>query len=239
MKDSNLLSATDISVKFDLIEILNDINIKVREGQIISLLGANGAGKSTVLNAISGLVKPEKGVISYMGNDIKSLSSYEIVNLGLVQVPEERLLFTDMNVLENLELGAYSARARGKRKNTLNKVFKLFPILDKRKYQIAKTLSGGEQQMLAIGRSLMSLPKLLMLDEPSLGVAPKIIDILFETIVNIRDEGMTILLVEQNVYRSLEISDYAYILEDGRIVLENNSSELIENKYVKKAYMGM
>ena len=239
MNNSNLLSLSDVEVSYKEINVLNGVNLEVQEGQIVALLGSNGVGKSTTLNTISGLIHPQKGSIHFMNRDITFLDSHKIVDMGLVQVPEARRLFPSMTVLENLELGAYVKRARKKRADVLNKVFELFPILKNRTKQIAQTLSGGEQQMLAVARSLLSSPRLLMLDEPSLGLAPKISDILFKTIIEINKEGITILLVEQNVYRSLEIAEYAYILNQGRITLQGKSDELLDNEKIKKTYIGM
>jgi len=239
MKNSILLSLANVEASYGEIKVLNGVDLEIREGQIVALLGANGAGKSTILNTISGLLRPQKGHIYFIAKDITSLPSYEIVGRGLVQVPEGKELFPRMSVQENLELGAYSPRARKKINKTIEKAFKLFPILRERARQTAQTLSGGEQQMLAIARSLMTLPKLLMLDEPSLGLAPRILDTLFETITQINKEGVTILLVEQNVYRSLEISNYAYILEEGKIALQGESDSLSNNKHVKKTYLSM
>ena len=235
----NILKVSNIEVSYGEVNILKGINLEVQEGKIVALLGSNGMGKSTTLNTISGLIHPKKGNIYFMNEDITFFDPHKIVDMGLIQVPEARHLFPSMTVLENLELGAYSLRARTKVDDMMEKVFKLFPIFKKRTKQMAQTLSGGEQQMLAIARALISSPKLLMLDEPSLGLAPKILDILFNTIVEINKEGIAILLVEQNVYRSLEIAEYGYVLDQGKIKLQDKSQALLDNEEVKKAYIGI
>jgi len=239
MNNVNLLEVHNIEVSFGEVNILKGVNLEVQEGKIVALLGSNGMGKSTTLNAISGLIHPKKGNIYFMNEDITFLDPYKIVNMGLIHVPEARHLFPSMTVLENLELGAYSLRARTKVDEMMEKVFKFFPVLKKRTKQMAQTLSGGEQQMLAIARSLLSLPKLLILDEPSLGLAPKILDILFDIIIEINKEGITILLVEQNVYRSLEIAEYGYVLDQGKIKIQGKSCDLLDNEEVRKAYLGI
>jgi len=239
MNNVNLLEVHNIEVSFGEVNILKGVNLEVQEGKIVALLGSNGMGKSTTLNAISGLIHPKKGNIYFMNEDITFLDPYKIVNMGLIHVPEARHLFPSMTVLENLELGAYSLRARTKVDEMMEKVFKFFPVLGKRTKQMAQTLSGGEQQMLAIARSLLSLPKLLILDEPSLGLAPKILDILFDIIIEINKEGITILLVEQNVYRSLEIAEYGYVLDQGKIKIQGKSCDLLDNEEVRKAYLGI
>lgn len=239
MNNVNLLEVHNIEVSFGEVNILKGVNLEVQEGKIVALLGSNGMGKSTTLNAISGLIHPKKGNIYFMNEDITFLDPYKIVEMGLIHVPEARHLFPSMTVLENLELGAYSLRARTKVDEMMEKVFKFFPFLEKRTKQMAQTLSGGEQQMLAIARSLLSLPKLLILDEPSLGLAPKILDILFDIIIEINKEGITILLVEQNVYRSLEIAEYGYVLDQGKIKIQGKSYDLLDNEEVRKTYLGM
>jgi len=239
MKENILVSINNLEIGYDKLKVVTGVSFEIKKNEIVALLGANGAGKSTILNAISGILHPEKGDIYFEDRDITNLSPDEIVKLGLVQVPEQRHLFSKMSIQENLEMGAFISRARIKKEETIQKVFKLFPILKERRKQIAETLSGGEQQMLAIARSLMVVPKLLMLDEPSLGLAPILLDILFETIVNINKEGVTILLVEQNVNRSLSIANYGYILENGKIALRDKSANLLNNIHVKEAYLSM
>ncbi|HID85845.1 MAG TPA: ABC transporter ATP-binding protein, partial [Anaerolineae bacterium] len=206
---------------------------------IVTLIGANGAGKTTTLKAISGLIHPASGRIEFQGQRIDRLSPPKIVALGISHVPEGRRVFPDMTVLENLEMGAFSlGDDRPRIKANLERVYQLFPILAERKTQLAGTLSGGEQQMLAIGRGLMSDPKVFLLDEPSLGLAPMLVDKIFEIIQQINHEGRTILLVEQNAYLALRIADRAYVMETGRIVLEGEAAALLDNEYVKKAYLG-
>ncbi|MEM4409807.1 MAG: ABC transporter ATP-binding protein, partial [Candidatus Caldarchaeum sp.] len=220
--------------------VLRDVSLEVQRGEVVSLLGANGAGKTTTLRVISGIVNPSSGRVMLDGRDITRVSPHLRVQLGVIHVPEGRQIFPRMTVLENLELGAYTKKAREKMSDTLERVYSLFPVLKQRRAQLAGTLSGGEQQMLAIARGMMGLPKLLLLDEPSLGLAPKIVMLMFDTIKKINDEEeITILLVEQNVYRSLQISDRAYILENGRITVEGLAGEVIGNPEVKRAYLGI
>jgi len=234
-----MLQVQSISVFHDEIQALWSATFHVQKETITALVGANGAGKTTTLSAIAGLLSPREGGIFLEGVDLKSLESHQRVELGISLVPEGRRLFPFLTVQENLEIGAYSNRARPKISETLLWIYGLFPILLERKKQLAGTLSGGEQQMLAIGRGLMSRPRLLMLDEPSLGLAPLFVLKIFELIQEINREGVTILLVEQNVQTTLRIAHQAYVLETGRIVMEGPSSALLTDDYVKKAYLGI
>ena len=234
-----LLRLNDISVYYGDFCAVRDITMEVREGEIVSLIGANGAGKSTILNTIMGLVHPVKGSIEFAGKKIERLETPDIVSLGISLVPEGRRIFPELNVLENLLAGSYIQRARQNRQQMLKRVYELFPILEARKGQLASTLSGGEQQMLAIARALMSNPKLILFDEISLGLSPIITSKIYETIKRINLEGVTILLVEQNVRRSLTISNRAYVLKAGQIVLSGETKELMNEEEVKKAYFGV
>lgn len=218
--------------------ILRNVSIQLFENEILTVIGPNGAGKTTLLNTISGLVVPTSGTIEFYNKRIDGLPPYRIVELGISHVPEGRQLFPRLSVLENLKLGAYTRKARKEMNETLKLVFDMFPILKERAKQAAGSLSGGEQQMLAIARGLMSKPKLLMLDEPSLGLAPKVVDTIFKSIKDIA-KATTILLVEQNVHRALEIADRGYVIESGSTVIEGESKELKNNDYVKKAYLGI
>ncbi|HEY8463969.1 MAG TPA: ABC transporter ATP-binding protein [Bacillota bacterium] len=233
-----MLEVTDLQVAYGAIRALNGISFSVNQGEIVTLIGANGAGKSTTLKTISGLLHPEKGSITFEGKDITQLQSYEIVSLGISQVPEGRRIFPQQSVLENLELGAYQRKDKQQIKADLKKVFSYFNRLEERKNQIAGTLSGGEQQMLAIGRGLMSRPKLLLLDEPSMGLAPLLVKEIFAIIKEINNNGTTILLVEQNANMALSIAQKAYVIETGTIVLSGSAQELSQNEQVKKAYLG-
>ncbi|MFM1653754.1 ABC transporter ATP-binding protein [Brevibacillus sp. B_LB10_24] len=221
------------------VQALWDVSLQIGEGEIVALLGANAAGKSTTINAISGLEKLSSGKIIYRNEEIQGRDPHEIVELGIVQVPEGRKLFSFMSVEENLELGAYSKRARRDFKKNLEMVYTFFPILRERKKQLAASMSGGEQQMCAIARGLMGSPKLLMIDELSLGLAPIMVQKLFEVLKKIRDAGITILLVEQNVGHSLALSNAGFVLENGRIALAGSAAELLGNPYLKRAYLGM
>lgn len=234
-----LLKVSKINVFYGDLQALWNVSFEVKEREKVVIVGTNGAGKTTTLKTISGLLRPKSGYIEFLGERIDRLPPYKIVELGLVQVPEGRRLFPELTVLENLELGAYVKKAREKKDDTLEWVFSIFPILKERKRQIAGTMSGGERQMLAIARGLMSRPKLLMLDEPSLGLAPKLVLKTFEIIEKISEEGVTILLVEQNVRHALEMADKAYVLETGRITLSGSAEKLMENEYVRKAYLGI
>jgi len=233
-----LLSVKGIHVYYGKIQVLSDIRFQVGEREILTVVGSNGSGKSTLLKTISGLMKPESGTIEFLGEDVTRVPDYEIVNRGLVRVPEGRKLFPTMTVLENLEMGSLNPLAKRKRKESMDMVFGLFPILRNRARQLAGTLSGGEQQMAAIGRGLMAVPKVLMLDEPSLGLAPLIVLQVFETIKRINELGTTILLVEQNVFQSLLISTTGLVLENGKITMEKGGKELLEDDHVRKAYLG-
>jgi len=234
-----VLEVKNIKVCYDDVPALHDVSFEVREGEIVSIVGSNGAGKSTILKTISGLLHPVSGEIRFEGERIDRDPPYAIVAKGIAHVPEGRRIFSRMTVLENLLLGAYTRKSQEERAETLERIFELFPILKERRNQRAGTLSGGEQQMLAIARGLMSRPKLLMLDEPSLGLMPILVTKLFDTIKRINEEGITILLVEQNVREALELADRAYVLVTGNIVLEGTGRELLEAEMVKKAYLGM
>lgn len=232
-----MLELKNIDVFYDNIQALKEVNLAVGEGEMVTLIGANGAGKSTTLRAISGLNKPKKGEIKFKGRVISSLKASDIVRMGISHVPEGRRIFANMTVMENLEMGAYIREDRGNLKRDYDEVFSLFPRLKERKNQIAGTLSGGEQQMLAIGRALMAKPKYLLLDEPSMGLAPLIVKEIFSILENINKLGTTILLVEQNANMALNVTDRAYIIKNGRIELEGRSKDLLKDEKVKKAYL--
>ena len=236
-----MIRIQNLNAYYGNIQALRGISRHVAEGEIVTLLGANGAGKTTLLNTICGLIKSRSGKVSFYDKDISTLAPEKIVKLGISQVPEGRQLFGDLTVLDNLILGSYLHYRKGKKAvyESLDSVFEIFPILKERQKQYAGTLSGGEQQMLAVGRALMSSPKLLLLDEPSMGLAPRIVSDIFKVITQLRNEqNTTILLVEQNAHVALDIADRGYILETGRIVLQGNSEELLENKEIKRAYLG-
>lgn len=232
-----MLELNSIDVFYDNIQALSDVNLVVEDGEMVTLVGANGAGKSTTLKAISGLNKPKKGDIKLKGKSLNSLKASDIVRMGISHVPEGRRIFSNMTVMENLEMGAYIRDDKSNLKRDYDKVFALFPRLKERKNQIAGTLSGGEQQMLAIGRALMSKPKYLLLDEPSMGLAPLVVKEIFSILKDINDLGTTILLVEQNAKMALSITDRAYIIKNGQIELEGKSKDLLEDEEVKKAYL--
>jgi len=234
-----VLKVENLEVSYGELKALWGVSFEVNKGEIVGYLGPNGAGKSTTFKTIVGLLKPDKGIIQYEGKRIDTIPAHKRVNLGISYVPEGRKLFPYMTVLENLLMGSYSKRARNKREEMLEWVFQLFPRLAERKKQLARTLSGGEQQMLAIGRALMSNPTLLILDEPSLGLAPKLVDDLFKVIEQINQEGVTILISEQHIHRVFKIMDRGYIIEEGRIVLHGKPEELEGNEHVKKAYLGI
>jgi branched-chain amino acid transport system ATP-binding protein len=234
-----MLSIENLHVYYGGIHALKGISLEVDEGQIVTLIGANGAGKSTTLRAISGIVRPQEGQITFENQDMTRFPAYEIVEQGIAMVPEGRRVFPDLTVLENLLLGAHTRRDPAGVQKDLEWICQLFPILEERASQSAGTLSGGEQQMLAVGRALMSRPRLLLMDEPSLGLAPNLVKEVFRTIRQLHDEGTTILLVEQNARAALRIADYGYILETGEIVLEGTGKELAHNDDVRKAYLGV
>ncbi|MGD9116076.1 MAG: ABC transporter ATP-binding protein [Dehalococcoidia bacterium] len=234
-----MLEIRNVNTFYGKVQALWDISMTVGEAEIVALVGANGAGKTTLLNTITGLLRPASGTVEFDGKRIDNLQPHQIVDLGISHIPEGRRLFTDMSVRENLEMGAYTSRAWKLRQKTEEQVYESFPILKERAGQLGRTLSGGEQQMLAMGRGLMSRPKLCMFDEPSYGLAPIMMVEVFNVIKALRDQGMTILLIEQNVPRTLEIADRAYVLENGRIVLEGSCQQLLEEEMVKKAYLGL
>jgi branched-chain amino acid transport system ATP-binding protein len=234
-----MLTVKNLRVQYGAFAALQDISLSITEGQVVSIVGANGAGKTTLINTISGLLRPVSGEITFEDKDLLHLEGHAIASMGIAQVPEGRKLFTDMTVYENLLMGSYSRQAKPKREESLGMVFELFPILKSRSNQFARTLSGGEQQMLAVGRAVMMSPRLMMFDEPSLGLAPMIVQNIFEVILQLKAAGMTIMLVEQNVRQSLQISDYAYVLETGRVVLNGTGREVLENDHTRKAYLGI
>ena len=232
-----MLKIENVVAGYGHITALKSINLEVPQGSIVSLIGANGAGKSTTMRSIMGLVKPTEGRITFEGKDITSMKTHDIVKSGISLVPEGRQILQDMSVYENLEMGAY-IRKDAEINDDIKKVFKRFPILDERSYQLGGTLSGGQQQMLAIGRALMARPKLLLLDEPSMGLAPLVVNEIFEVIKEISAEGTTVLLVEQNVRQALKIADYAYVLETGKMVLSGPAEEIRHDPRVMEAYLG-
>jgi branched-chain amino acid transport system ATP-binding protein len=238
MPEETLLKVSHIDVFHGSFQALWDVSLEIKVGEIVAIIGANGSGKSTLLDAVSGLVHPAKGSIEFEGKDISAVEPFHIVNLGISQVPEGRMVFPDLTVLENLIIGSYNRKARSKREQNLQRAYQLFPVLEDRKNQLAKTLSGGEQQMLALGRGLMSDPKLILIDEMSLGLAPILVNEMYRILREIRDRGVTILFVEQNVRRSLTEADRAYIMEVGRVVLSGDVAKLREEERVKKAYFG-
>lgn len=233
-----MIKINNLVVAYGGIEALKGVSLEVPSGKIVTLVGANGAGKSTTLKSIVGLVKPKSGSINYEGTDLTKLNTELMVEKGIALVPEGRRVFADLTVLENLKIGAYSRKDKAGIQEDLEKVFSLFPRLKERTWQLSGTLSGGEQQMLAIGRALMSRPKLIMMDEPSLGLAPIIVKELFGIIKKINEEGMTVLLIEQNANAALKIAHIGYIMETGRITLSGSGQELLANDEIKKAYLG-
>ena len=234
----SMLKVENLSVHYGMIQAVRDVSFEVNEGEVVSLIGANGAGKTTILRTLSGLVRPSAGKIQFLGKEIQKLPAQKIVAGGLSQVPEGRHVFPSLTVMENLEMGAFLKKNREENQANLKKVFSRFPRLEERKNQDAATLSGGEQQMLAMGRALMSTPKLLLLDEPSMGLAPIFIQEIFDIIQDIQKQGTTVLLIEQNANKALAISDRGYVLETGEIVLSGTGKELAASDEVRKAYLG-
>ncbi|EID26431.1 ABC transporter, ATP-binding protein [Streptococcus oralis SK1074] len=234
----SMLKVENLSVHYGMIQAVRDVSFEVNEGEVVSLIGANGAGKTTILRTLSGLVRPSAGKIQFLGKEIQKLPAQKIVAGGLSQVPEGRHVFPGLTVMENLEMGAFLKKNREENQANLKKVFSRFPRLEERKNQDAATLSGGEQQMLAMGRALMSTPKLLLLDEPSMGLAPIFIQEIFDIIQDIQKQGTTVLLIEQNANKALAISDRGYVLETGKIVLSGTGKELAASDEVRKAYLG-
>ena len=233
-----MLKVTDLKVNYGGIEALKGISFDVRQGQIVTLIGANGAGKSTTLRAISGLVKPSEGSINFMGRDITSLNSQKIVAEGIAMVPEGRRVFANLTVKENLKIGAYLRKDKDEIEEGIKDIYRRFPRLKEREWQLAGTLSGGEQQMLAVGRAMMAKPKLLMMDEPSLGLAPLVVKDIFSIIRDLKSEGITILLIEQNANAALRCADFGFVMETGSITMTGSGQELLVNEAVKSAYLG-
>jgi branched-chain amino acid transport system ATP-binding protein len=234
-----VLKVEQLSVKYGAFYALRDVSLTIEDGNITTIAGANGAGKTTLINTISGVIKPVSGRLTFENVELTRMQGHEIASLGVVQVPEGRKLFPEMTVYENLMMGGYNQRARPLRAETMETVFQLFPVLRERSKQSARTLSGGEQQMLSIGRAMMAKPRLLMFDEPSLGLAPLLVREIFSSIEKLKSQGLTILLVEQNIRHSLQIADYAYVLETGQVVLQGTGREVMENEHTKKAYLGL
>jgi len=234
-----MLAIEGLNAGYGRVQVLWDLSMKVEEGEFVALVGANGAGKTTLLKTISGVMKPYSGTVTFLDKRIDTAHANDIVNMGLSHIPESRKLFTDMSIKENLEMGAYPKRTWKERGETMKWVFGLFPRLEERAGQLARTLSGGEQQMLAMGRGLMSRPKLVLVDEPSNGLAPKVVTEVFEILDSLHKEGITILLVEQNVRQTLAVADRAYVLENGRIALEGACSILQQSDHVRQAYLGL
>ena len=233
-----MLEVKDIEVYYGMIQALKGISFEVNEGEVIALIGANGAGKTTTLHTITGLLSPKKGSVLFEGQDITKVPAHKIVSLGMAHVPEERRVFAELSVYQNLKMGAYTRKDKDEIAKTLEMVYKRFPRLEERKNQLAGTLSGGEQQMLAMGRALMSHPKIIVMDEPSMGLSPILVNEIFDIIKEVSAGGTTVLLVEQNAKKALSIADRAYVLETGKIVLEGDAKELMNDDSIKKAYLG-
>ena len=233
-----MLEVKDLSVYYGVIQALKGISFEVEEGDVIALIGANGAGKTTTLHALTGLIPVKSGSIVFEGKDITKVPGYKLVSMGIAHVPEGRRVFAQLTVLQNLKMGAYTRNNKQESEETIQKIYKRFPRLEERKNQLAGPLSGGEQQMLAMGRALMSNASMLMLDEPSMGLSPLLVQEIFDIIRDIHKEGMTILLVEQNAQMALSVADRAYVLETGRVVMDGTGAELLTNERVRSAYLG-
>ncbi len=233
-----MLKVKDLNVYYDAIHALKDVSFEVAEGEIVTLIGANGAGKTSILHTVSGLIRAKSGKVLFMEREIQSVEAHEILKMGLAQVPEGRRIFAQMTVMENLEMGAYARKDRSNIASGMERVYQSFPRLRERRKQLAGTLSGGEQQMLAMGRAMMSLPKLMMMDEPSMGLSPILVEEIFSIIREINKGGTTVLLVEQNAHMALSIADRAYVMETGRIVKSGEARALLDDEDVKKAYLG-
>lgn len=233
-----MLKVTDLQVYYGVIQAIKGISFEVNEGEVIALIGANGAGKTTILHTITGLVEAKAGTVEFEGTNITKMPGHKIVTLGMAHVPEGRRVFAELSVLENLKLGAYTRKDKNEIEASLQMVYKRFPRLEERKNQLAGTLSGGEQQMLAMGRALMSHPKIILMDEPSMGLSPIFVNEIFDIIKEVSASGTTVLLVEQNAKKALSIADRAYVLETGKIVLEGDAKKLMDDESVKKAYLG-
>lgn len=234
----SMLKVTDLEVYYGVIKAIKGVSFEVNQGEVIALIGANGAGKTTILHTVTGLIQPKHGKIEFEGNDITKTPAHKIVSMGMAHVPEGRRVFAQLSVYENLKMGAYTRKDKNEIEETLANVYKRFPRLEERKNQMAGTLSGGEQQMLAMGRALMSHPKIILMDEPSMGLSPIFVNEIFNIIQEVSAGGTTVLLVEQNAKKALSIADRAYVLETGNIVLDGDAKELMNNDSIKKAYLG-
>jgi branched-chain amino acid transport system ATP-binding protein len=236
---NKMLEVENLSAAYGMVQILRGVNFKVEEKEIVSIIGPNGAGKTTLVKTVMGFLKPQTGSVKFKSKEIGKLPTYDIVKKGLTMIPEGREIFPRMTIEENLMLGAYTLKDKAKIKESKEKVYEIFPVLKKKEKALAQTLSGGEQQMLVICRSLMSNPQMLILDEPSLGLAPIIVEKVLDTVRTINEEGVTVLLVEQNIHDSLEVADRGYVLEEGKITLQGTSRELLSNSHIKEVYLGL
>jgi branched-chain amino acid transport system ATP-binding protein len=234
-----MLAVKGVGARYGKKQVLWDVSLNIEQAEIVALVGANGAGKTTLLKTISGALQPAEGSVEFLGRRIDTMRPHAIVEMGMSHIPEGRKLFPDMSILENLEMGAYAKRVWKNKTETMDEVYRLFPILSNRRHQLARTLSGGEQEMVAIARGIMSKPKLCIIDEPSSGLAPLVVREIFRIVEWMRGQGISVFLIEQNVPQTLEIADRAYVMENGRIVLEGDSRDLLENEMIKKAYLGM